>query len=540
MTSFATYARTLRYLRPVQIYGRVLFHLHRPRLSEEALPPERVVDRTKWIQPASRRPSLMGPTTFRFLNESRDLQEAGWDSKSVSRLWRYNLHYFDDLNAADAPSRRAWHLSLVLRWIDENPPTRGSGWEPYPTSLRIVNWIKWALAGNTLPHSACENLALQTRWLAARLEKHLLGNHLFSNAKAMVFAGLFFDGAEAKQWYRLGCAVLEREIAEQILADGGQFERSPMYHALALEDMLDLTNIARTVGADDRLFAARIPDMVRWLRTLCHPDGELAFFNDTAWGIAPAPLELDEYAGRLGFRVSPEPSAVSCLVESGYIRMEDGEAVLIVDVAPIGPDYLPAHAHADTLSFELSLGRQRVIVNSGTSRYQPDEQRQYERSTAAHNTVVIDGENSSEVWGSFRVARRARPFGLEVADKRIGCSHDGYRRLAGRPIHRRVWDLSGGQLIISDRIEGRFQRAQARFHLHPAIAATLSSESVVHLDLPDGTRVVVTLAGAKARLEYATFAPEFGVVLETRCIAADCDGHALQTMLEWDTDRLPA
>ncbi|MEN9780004.1 MAG: hypothetical protein RL014_1152 [Pseudomonadota bacterium] len=95
--------------------------------------------------------------------------------------------------------------------------------------------------------------------------------------------------------------------------------------------------------------------------------------------------------------------------DSGYVRLDNGPAVALLDVAPVGPDYLPGHAHADTLSFELSVGAQRVLVNSGTSCYGSSAERLRQRGTAAHNTVVVNGQDSSEVWGGFRVARRPLP-----------------------------------------------------------------------------------------------------------------------------------
>jgi uncharacterized heparinase superfamily protein len=163
--------------------------------------------------PARRRQSQTGPEGFRFLNRDGDLSH-GWDDPELSKLWRYNLHYFDDLNAEDAQGRAQWHRTLIGRWVEENPPGEGSGWEPYPVSLRIVNWVKWALAGNGLSPQALHSLAVQARWLTQRLEHHLLGNHLFANAKALVFAGCLFEGAEAEDWLSIGLRILEREVPE--------------------------------------------------------------------------------------------------------------------------------------------------------------------------------------------------------------------------------------------------------------------------------------------------------------------------------------
>jgi uncharacterized heparinase superfamily protein len=430
--------RTLRHLRPVQIHGRIRFRLARPKPDLRAPPPLR--RRTgAWCPPAARPCSLTGPGEFRFLNETGSLAEHGWDGPAKPKLWRYNQHYFDDLNAEGAAARNAWHPGLIADWLDANPPGQGSGWEPYPTSLRMVNWIKWALAGNPLPPAAVASLALQARWLTRRLEWHLLGNHLFANAKALVFAGCFFDGAEAGGWLDIGLRILEREIPEQILADGGQFELSTMYHALAVEDMLDLVNIAAAFGRFDEVERWRpsVAPMLSWLLTMSHPDGAIAFFNDAAWGIAPPNGALLAYASRLGIACGPPSAPICHLPESGYVRMSAGDFVVLADLARIGPDYLPGHAHADTLSFEASFAGQRVFVNSGTSEYGTGTERQRQRGTAAHNTVVVEGRDSSEVWAGFRVGRRARPRNVQVAQYadrlHVEASHDGYRYLKQAP-----------------------------------------------------------------------------------------------------------
>jgi uncharacterized heparinase superfamily protein len=479
--------------------------------------------------------------TFEFLNEAKRIPEGGWEPVDASDLWRYNLHYFDDLNALGAESRRAWHQQAVEDWIRSNPPGTGTGWEPYPTSLRVVNWIKYALAGQESSEAAMQSLATQGRALRRRLEYHLLGNHLFANAKALVFAGLYFEGPEADAWLHKGMSLLAREIPEQILPDGGQFERSPMYHALALEDVLDLINLtsayraaapARWVVpvASWRSIAER---MRAWLLAMCHPDGEIALFNDAAHGIAPPLSELQRYADELigsGQELPAAQHRVRCihLRDSGYVRAEAPDAVLFTDVAPVGPDYLPGHAHADTLSFEFSLYGGRVIVNGGTSQYATGSVRDAERGTPAHTTVTVNGENSSEVWAGFRVARRARPFNLKVDESeeevRIFCSHDGYKRLPGKPVHRRAWRLRKGELRVEDRIEGRYQTAVARYHLHPSVEVIVDSTALSGvLRLSDG-REARWRASNRVRIEPSHYAPEFGKRLPTRCLDLELQG----------------
>ncbi len=525
------YWHTLRWMKPVQVWGRAWFRWHQPRPDARPAPPLRQ-PKGSWLQ-CARAASMSGPACFRFLSVERDLVAPDdWNRSDWPRLWRYNLHYFDDLVAQGAAARASWHRALIERWIAENPPGHGTGWEPYPTSLRIVNWVKWALSGNVLALGALDSLAIQTRWLRSRLEHHLLGNHLWANAKALVFAGAFFDGDEAARWRVEGLALLRRELSEQILPDGGHFERSPMYHATLLEDLLDLVQLGARwpglVGETELTgWRATAQRMLHWLRVMTHPDGEIAFFNDAAFGIAPDLAALQAYARDLGLPVDDAPLAdLEPLPQSGYVRLQSGPAVLIADVAPIGPDYLPGHAHADTLSFELSLHGRRALVNSGTSNYVADAERLRQRGTAAHNTVIVDDENSSEVWSSFRVARRARPLDVQWLREpdgvlRLQAAHDGYLRLPGRVVHRREWRLTPTGLHVADRLEGRPRRAQARFHLHPdAAPADVGADlSVLHL-------------------ERSTWHPRFSLVVDNQVLVADFGNRKqLDTVFRWAVSR---
>jgi hypothetical protein len=210
--TLALYFHTLRHLRPVQVAGRVRARLYRPRADFSPPPPRRPLA-LPYVAPVHRAPALLAPGTFRFLNVVRDVTAAAdWHPSDASRLWIYNLHYFEDLNASDAPARGDWHRRLLERWVAENPPAPKEAWEPYPVSRRIVSWVKWAASGNSLPPACHASLAVQARWLAPRLEYRLLGNHLLANAKALVHAGLYFEGSEAQDWLARGLALLSGSL----------------------------------------------------------------------------------------------------------------------------------------------------------------------------------------------------------------------------------------------------------------------------------------------------------------------------------------
>jgi uncharacterized heparinase superfamily protein len=540
------YVRTARHLKLSQVLARLWMKTYRPRPDLRS-PPSVRMPIAQWQPSPSKAPTLVSSKRARILNVEHDIWHASaWNDATREKLWLYNLHYFDDLARADQELWRGDHHALLRRWVAENPPGAGIGWEPYPLSLRIVNWIKWHLRTRRLDDVLLQSLAVQTRYLSRRLERHLLGNHLLANAKALAFSGMFFEGDEGLAWRALAMRLLNEQLQEQVLADGGHFELSPMYHGIVLGDALDLLNAGTAFAngvepAHAEVLArwrAAVPRMLAWLAAMTHADGEISFFNDAAPGIASRLDVLTEYASSLGIAAPPKPrSGITQLSASGYARLERDPAVMIVDVGRVGPDYNPGHAHADTLSFELAVFGQRLVVNSGTSRYGLGPERDEERATAAHSTVVVDGQNSSEVWSGFRVGRRARPIDLAIADEgswlRVSCAHDGYRRLAGSPTHHRTWLLKTGGLQVEDHVRGTFRSAVARFHLHPAVTITFTNGHQGTFRLASGREVQWQVLGGKARIEASFYCPEFGRRVGSQCLAVKFEDASCRTQLNW-------
>jgi uncharacterized heparinase superfamily protein len=425
---------------------------------------------------------MTGPSAFTLLNRKFLLtNEKAWNDPNSDKLLLYTLHYHDDLTASGAAERVHWHRDLINRWIAENPPRQGNGWEPYTISLRIVNWIKWHLVTNGLSSQALSSLWVQASVLEQLLEYHLLGNHILANAKGLYFAASFFQGVVADRWRRKAESILDEQIAEQILDDGGHFELSPMYHSIILEDLLDIENIA---GLYEFSVPARVTSSIdpmrRWLSTMTHPDGGVAHFNDSVGGNGPERAALEVYARQLGYDIGADAmSGTAVLADSGYVRMSDDAMTMLVDIGDVGPDYQPGHAHCDCLSFELSLGERRVLVNRGISTYKVGDQRSSERATNAHNTVAIDAAEQSEVWSAFRVGRRARPRDVQVSDNTITASHDGWTRLG--LVHRREYRWRNSSVEIVDRLSSTKDASEsgvANFHFHPDVHPILGAARV--------------------------------------------------------------
>jgi len=467
--------------------------------------------------------------TFTFLNKTKSFKdEIDWDFRGYGLLWCYNLNYFDYLNQREL----SWNdgLLLIQDFLGKFDKINIAH-EPYPTSLRIINWIKFltrmhdSIACQQTLISRVDNfLYIQTQILLDNLEYHLLANHLLENAFALLFSAYYFKDNEI---YHKAQGLLFTELNEQILENGAHFELSPMYHAIILVRILDCINLIKNnaIFQDDllSLLSIKAKKMLQWLENICHPDGEISFFNDTALGIALNPKILIQYSQQLGIPTHSVKYCAENYTKKGYIRLVKGDAVLILDAAEVGPDYQPGHAHADTLSFEFSLGKQRVIVNSGTSSYEDIPLRWWQRSTAAHSTVEVNGRNSSEVWSSFRVGRRARPFNLTFEETKenvtFSACHDGYRKQG--VLHCRKWVLSNNSLSIQDKLIGQFKRAVARYYLHPEIkiiSDNIGLTDFAVLKLLDGRNISVYSKNCKFLIKNSQYYPQFGLEIPNKCL----------------------
>ena len=535
------YFNTIRHLRAVQIYGR-LWHKFRSPAPILDPPPQKGLAVGHWEAPALREQSLYGPYRFRMLNREHSLKEkGGWEPPEATKLWLYHLHYFDDLTAFNFHKRRSWHKDLIHRWIKENPPVSGIGWESYPLSRRIINWIKADLTKSLLDGAVLHSLAVQTRYLAKRCEHHLQGNHLFVNAKALVFAGLYFGGRfgnrETGSWLKQGSKIINRELTEQIRSDGSHYEQSPMYHALFFEDLLDMINIGRAYGWDKcKAWESTACRMFSYLNAVCHPDGRICLFNDAAFNMAPAPEELADYACRMGIRPNECATAGPGWRQyrnSGMVRLQLGAWTIFFDTGPIGPDHIPGHAHADNLTIEFSYQDQRIIVDTGSGEYGTSPERLRQRGTSSHNTVVLDGQNSSEIWSGFRVARRAVPLDIAHIEKRgntLICEscYEVCGLLKNHIHHRRTLCLNEEKFTVEDEIGGKGKhQIEIFWHFHPQLTLKRKDDFwiVFHERLKKNIGKISIGSMDEIFTEQTTYHPEVGLSLNNTKLAGRKKGN---------------
>ena len=541
MKKLFQFFNTLRYLKWQQIYFRLVRKLIKPKVTEsfEGSKPKRS---KTWVHLPLYTSKIDSQSEACFLNYTKRLDfPADWNNESPSKIWVYNLHYFEDLLSFNAKEKHNFHLELLGNWVDQNPVGYGNGWEPYPTSLRIVNIIKAWLGGLELDEKLFSSVFAQASFLSNSLEKHLLGNHYFVNLKALLFAGVIFKN---KRWLSIAEKGLISEIPEQILEDGANFELSPMYHSLILVDMMDMYNLSRAYPAHISnqlvsLIEKHIPKMLTFMEVVAHPDEGVSFFNDSVDGISPTKAKIETYAEKMGFEINfldLKKSQIIDNADSGYICAIVSGNKMIFDASPVGPDYIPGHAHADTLSFELSIGTQRVFVNSGTSEYGLSQKRLNQRKTAAHNTVEVNSKDSSQVWSGFRVANRAKIINKHTKLKNDGsieltAAHNGYKSFYGGCIHTRKLTLSKDSLVISDSLDGTFENAKSRFYFHPDLIVCLED----NLLTIKGTEFVIhsNLQGKSASIVDSFWCPEFGLEVSNKMLALDFNKNHLDIEFTW-------
>lgn len=477
--------------------------------------------------------SHLGDFNFTFLNTPQyEVSTQNWYPTGASKLWIYNLHYMDFINSPKLFNKPDIVESIILNWCESVTDPNRPGWDPYVVSLRIINIVKWAWRENKREQWLLRLVEEHARYLEKNLEWHLRGNHLFANAKALLFSASFvrYEGSVARLYFAK--KLILEQLAEQILSDGGHFERSPMYHAILLEDLLDIINLNQSLPTsvfnsktETSSLIAYANLMYRWLGEMTHPDGEISYFNDSVMGIAPNLKQLKKYMSRLDLldKKARLPHSVSQKTSnaSGYYSWMIGDAKLIVDAGLIGPDFLPGHGHADELSFELSIANQRVFVNTGVSTYETCPERYRQRSTSAHNCIEIGGWNSSEVWSSFRVGRRAavtvdRAF-FSTKEASLVVSHDGYRHKTNGKCERQ-FRMVNGRLNIEDQVFGKVAEWCTRLHLAPKISCQLEkNKSSIKIS---GCSVDAKITWENANVEIGSFdwCAGFGEKIASRVI----------------------
>ncbi|GAB6165753.1 hypothetical protein JCM19992_17530 [Thermostilla marina] len=477
---------------------------------------------------------------FCFLNQKRNLGfPPRWQEDirpPVPRLWRFQLQYHDIVRRL-AESNDSSHTNaawlFVASWLDAFPAESRrqavDAWHPYCIARRIPNWVRLRLRSTTpsyLQRRFLRSLWQQADFLARTLEWDLRGNHLLEDLRGLAWATAFFGKDASPGWRRLLERHVPAQLEEQVLPHGEHIERSTMYHAAMLDAVLDmaelLPDLLPAVAETCRTTAAR---MAEFLDALLLPDGEIPLLGDSCFGEAPpARVVLRRAASLSPFSRAVDRTGPPSSIGPYFIHRE-GDDMLLFDAGPAACDWLPAHGHADLFHVEVAVAGKRVFTDSGVFDYDDSPERAYCRSTAAHNTLEIDGQNQCDVYSRFRMGRRGRPGRLVTGTYAefhwATCSHDAYRFLGVPSVRRYVLCRAGGPWILFDRLDTNTRgthRLCSRLHLHPAVEPKEVSPDRVTLEIGGRTVLVTALGPCRIEMTESTYHPEFGVCLPRPCI----------------------
>ena len=427
-----------------------------------------------WNKDLFKHKSYLGNNSFCFLNLKKKFEDKiDWNYSKFGKLWAFNLNYFDFLNQEDVNKDEG--LRLVQDYID-NEELIVDGKSSYAISLRGINWIKFLSKNNIQDQTINQVLFNDFQLLVRNLEYHLLGNHLLENGFSLLFGAYFFKDdklyIEAKK-------ILLKELNEQVLQDGGHFELSPMYHQIMLLRVLDCIQLLQLNDwkEDDLLtfLVEKAKRMLSWLKEVTFDNGNIPMVNDSAFDIAPTSKELFLYAYFLNLEFKKGK-----LLDSGYRMIRKDAYELFVDVGEIGASYQPAHVHSDTFNFVLNVHGVPIIVDRGVSTYEKNSIRQEERGTSSHNTVSYGNINQTQVWGGFRVAKRANIVEMEEVDDYLQATHNGYHQYG--VYHTRKFVTQLDKILISDElVKGEKKTSIAYFHFHPGVVNILLKEHILSL-----------------------------------------------------------
>ena len=457
LKKFTLYLHTLKHVKPTQLYHQVFYRVRNQLRARKYLQVPTEVQLLKLDQGISYPDSYLGKGTFYFLNFEKQFSEIDWNFGEYGKLWTYNLNYFEFLNQEDISEKNS--LFLIQDYISKKEELK-DGLEPYPISLRGINWIKF-LSQNGIHDSKINEFLFQDYLrLLDHLEYHLLANHLLENGFSLLFGAYYFQD---ERLYAKGEEIVTQQLNEQILNDGAHYELSPMYHQIILHRVLDSVNLVRNNNwrkeSLETFLLKKAEKMLGFLENISFRNKEIPKLNDAADEIAPRTDKLFEYASELGVEYQE-----TVLKDSGYKKFESGDLEILMDIGQIAPQYQPGHSHADSLQFLLNYKNKPIVVDTGISTYEKNERRQLERSTQAHNTVTVNDTDSSQVWGGFRVARRAKVTVIKDNDSQLEASHDGYKNLG--VVHHRKFSLKNESFRIEDILHRKNSSYDAKGHLH--------------------------------------------------------------------------
>ena len=486
-----------------------------------------------------------------FCGQTFAFDRPNWAPEKAGTPWLDCLHGFAwlrDLRAVGSDTARTHARTLVESWIDLAPQHTPRIWQAEVLGARVAAWlghVGWLAASSEDPlrRKMLDSLALQARHLLRVAPLAAEGATRLVALKGMFHAlHALPQGKVAERRQTRARSLLLAAVKEQVLADGGHIERSPSVQLAVLADLVEIRALlaaARTELPDFLLNAIdRMAPIVRFFR---HGDGGFALFNDSNEAEAAA---IDVVLAVSDAKGKP-PNAAPHV---GFQRLVAGRTLVLADAGT--PASIDRHAHAGTLSFEMSVGKERLVVNCGAALSDPSEWRRAQRATAAHSALSIADTNSSEILdgsGGRWLGRRPRRVEAQRDEDNgtvwLTMSHDGYAPVFGVVHQRRLFlDADGEDLRGEDMLQVKTGREEPprfaiRFHLHPRVQVALNQQGGALLRLPSGQGWRFRSAGALLELADSIYLGRRGEMRRSQQLVLRGEAQGSETIVKWALQR---
>ncbi len=483
-----------------------------------------------------------------------------FDHDVSDSAWLRELHGFGWLRVLLDSERRLMGLfarTLVGDWQERATRLPPEALEPAVMARRLMHWIAAApaLVGGApggFEQAFFRSLAWQTRRLARMSRRRMLPHERMLRALALAHAAVGLSGLESLRTQALN--RLGEELEWQILPDGGHVSRSP---AVLLEIIAFLLPL-RDAVAQARLslpgeISGALERALPMLRFFRHGDGGLALLGgvaDPAPGLLTAVLEADPVAGR----------PLSRAPHSGYLRMQQGAGLVIVDGGRVVAPGVHPDAPLSVAAFEFSHGPFRIVTSCGAPRIPQPDWRAAARLTAAHSTMSVNGHDAGRILsGRLVEALFGTPVLTGPSEVRGDCretpggslaevAHDGFAHCCGLRHERRLFlmpdgvELRGEDVLVP--VSGPSSDDDVftlRFHLHPSVRATLSRDgSSIMLTLPDRSGWKFSARGGRLRLEESVLLASGRGLRRTVQIVVEGETGAEGARVNWFLKRISA
>jgi hypothetical protein len=454
-------------------------------------------------------------------------------------------------------------ITQLEAWLDDNSWPYGVNWgRAMEVAVRAVNWL-WAAAffadapefGPRPRVRLLKALIQHARHIIDNLEfADVNGNHYLSNGVGLLFLGVLLEGvAESAAWRRKGEEIVWGELPRQVFSDGVDFEQGLGYQGLVaefwysslalcerngllvpshvrprLDKMFDFmlaytrpdgtfpqigdNDDGRLAGTDDEPVGSHLRHLAVGAALFSRPDLRAAAADavETAvWLCGPAVLAMP---------ASPAALASQAFPEGGFFILRADDSVMVVDAGEVGMHGIGGHGHNDVLSFDLWAAGAPLLVDSGTYTYTADPPaRQLMRSTAAHNTVRVDGEEIARLGSTrwlWQIANDARPtvvrWSSDAQRDVIIAEHSGYQRLPNPVTHRRSITLfkAEQQWRVDDTLVGDDEHL-AEIFFHPGVPFDLFPDAA-SLHAPSGDLWLFVPGGTTLRQEDGWISRGYG------------------------------